>query len=274
MSNQRLKSLIQTFAYDEKEKPSTSNSTISHPRISKPKPKPKPKPTTNSTTGSSNIKLPNLNPSLSSNLHIIFVGFNPGIQSSIQQHHYAHHSNLFWKLFNQSQLLQKICDTHQIPTSSDDKYLHTLLQKGSSHLDDWGLIKYGIGFTDLVLRCTKRAEELSMVEKLENVPRLLQEFKSSKVENVVIVGKGIWEMIVKYIAQEIKVKLKLNKVNFIWGKVEVGNDEIYNSAIEWLNEKLERRTIVWVFPSTSGLVGSMSYANKLQLWNNLVDHIS
>lgn len=39
--------------------------------------------------------LDDLNPSLDKDLVLLFVGFNPGIESSKTQHHYAHHTNLF-----------------------------------------------------------------------------------------------------------------------------------------------------------------------------------
>lgn len=92
-----------------------------------------------------------------------------------------------------------------------------LIKNGCSAKNDFELLDYNIGFTDLVLRCTAKAEQLSNEEKLENVPRLLQEFKDSNVENIVIIGKGIWEVIVKYLSNELDIKVKLNKDNFKWG---------------------------------------------------------
>ncbi|KAI5962889.1 thp1 [Candida theae] len=175
-------------------------------------------------------KLPDLRQSLSTNLDLLFIGFNPGVQSSIQQHHYAHHSNLFWKLFNKSKLLEKVLAQKEEP--NNDYALNDLLRNGCSAKDDFELIKYGIGFTDLALRCTATAAELTAEEKLNNIPRLIHEINFSGARNVVLVGKGIWEMIVKHFASELKTKLKLTKDNFRWGKIAIGEDAQYNRVLK------------------------------------------
>ena len=37
-------------------------------------------------------------------LDIVFIGFNPGIRSGETGHHYAGHSNRFWKIIHESGL--------------------------------------------------------------------------------------------------------------------------------------------------------------------------
>ncbi|RLV94891.1 G/U mismatch-specific uracil DNA glycosylase [Spathaspora sp. JA1] len=257
-SQDDLKSLIQSFKYSQDVK----SKGITKPKVKRP---------TQRAVNSPN-SLPNLNPSLAQSLTVLFVGYNPGVESSIQQHHYAHHSNLFWKLFNSSRIIECVCNSREINIKKDP-FLSQLVSKGASHLHDWDLLKYGIGFTDLVLRCTKRAEELSAAEKIANVPRLLEEFHSegNGAKYIVLIGKGIWETIVKYIATELSIKFKLTKENFVWGKVITGKDNSYNKIIKNLYSKVNGT--VYVFPSSSGLVASMKYPEKQQLWDSLAKDI-
>jgi len=272
--SQELKSIIQSFKYD---KDPDVKVKLKDARVRK-----------NSPTGrklnsrkmtksvvTDTTKLPDLGPSLSSNLTVLFVGFNPGVQSSIQQHHYAHHSNLFWKLFNQSRILERMVAKGRITNVGlqNDRVLNNFLKNGCSAKDDFDLVTYGIGFTDLALRCTATAAELTNDEKLDNIPRLLQEIEFSNAKNVVFIGKGIWEMVVKYFSLRLGIKVKLDKVNFRWGKIEVGIDERYNGIIDQISSQIPRETAIHVFPSTSGLVASMSFQEKLQLWQNLSDSI-
>ena len=266
-----LRSKIQSFKYIENK--AENKVPVNLKRVQKPikkKPKEVPKESPNR---------PDLPPSIGHEQIIMFVGYNPGVESSIQQHHYAHFSNLFWKLFNHSKLFLKIL---QVQEYKSDKLLETLAHGNSTFLKpehDYELVKYRIGFTDLVLRCTKTAQELSMEEKLANVPRLLEEFTKTNTKYVVFIGKGIWEIIVKFIVKQIGVtRFKLTKTNFIWGKqssMEGSSEEIrvYNLILSRLHEKLPSHTKVYVFPNTSGLVASLKFDEKLQHWLDLADDI-
>lgn len=222
--------------------------------------------TKNKSKGEIPTGLEDLNPSLNKDLVLLFVGFNPGVESSKTQHHYAHHTNLFWKLFNDSRLLLKVLESQNIDPeqhTSESNLLKEIIQDGISKakpIHDFRLIEYSIGFTDLVLRCTRSAQELSMVEKMNNVPRLLEEFKMSKASNIIIVGKGIWEIIIKYIQKNSHIKVKA----FTWGK-QAG------PYCEWISEHIECDFNLYVFPNTSGLVTNMKYNEKLALWGEVLN---
>lgn len=281
------------------------NNNIPH-RITKIIPKAKAKRRTDSKLRSNNQKssvdLPDLQPSLNDHLQVLFVGFNPGTESSIQQHHYAHHSNLFWKLFNQSQLLHKVISKNKnsphepVPETpnevnkSEDQFLNHLLENGCNATHDFKLIKYNIGFSDLVLRSTARADQLTMHEKLNNVPRLLLEFKLSHVETIVIVGKGIWEIIIKYFMNELSISSKNFKLasgnrksgdgdggaphkNFKWGLLQKGSDSTYNLIIDSIYKHIDESSKIYIFPNTSGLVASLSFDEKLKLWQDMVNDL-
>lgn len=262
-----LKSAIQSFKYDSNALSAPGNGNRITKRIQK-----KPK-------VSDSYK--DLAPSLSDNLKVIFVGFNPGIQSSLLQHHYAHFTNLFWKLFNESDFLLKVLKSYGVDIEKEiesDELLRSVVIPGNvagsyrsvvKAVHDFGIAKYHIGFTDLVLRCTRTAQELTLEEKLANVPRLINEFSKTGARYVVFVGKGIWEVVVKYYADNLDINFKLTKSNFLWGKQEQHNDSKYNLIISELHQALGHPCSIYVFPSTSGLVTSLNYNEKLNLWHNL-----
>ncbi|RCK57877.1 G/U mismatch-specific uracil DNA glycosylase [Candida viswanathii] len=261
MTNDRL-SKLRSFRY-EGDAPSSRTSKIVKPPLK-----------TKKNAPTKPHHLPDLRQSLNAHLRVLFIGFNPGVESSVQQHHYAHHSNLFWKLFNQSGLLRKVVAVEGVDVGRDE-FLRKLLADGCSATNDFELIAYNVGFTDLVLRCTARADQLSNEEKLQNVPRLLKEFKESDAHNIVVIGKGIWEVIVKYLSKDLDVRVKLNKENFTWGlQSSDGSDENYNLVVESIYKQLSKSTKLYVFPNTSGLVASMTFAEKLSLWTKLVDGIN
>lgn len=215
--------------------------------VTKPKPKPKRK--------SQNYKgYEELRPSIKPGLTLIFIGFNPGLESSKQQHHYAHHTNLFWKLFNESQILAKSLKFYDIKYDNDDLLKEIMMKAKPCH--DFQLVNYNIGFTDLVLRCTRTAQELSFQEKLDNIPRLIKEFQYATPQKIVVIGKGIWEVFIKYIYTEPREYKRVMK-NFQWGLQE-----------KMLSQPFSPHEI-YVFPSTSGLVTTLTYAQRLDLWNQL-----
>ena len=114
-----------------------------------------------------------------------------------------------------------------------------------------------------------------MVDPTRNIAEtFLKDIEFSKPKHAAVIGKAIWETIVKYYCLKLGMKfIKLSKDNFKWGKVEVGSDERYNSIIELLYSQLPSGTAIYVFPNTSGLVASLSFQEKLQLWQNLAGNI-
>ena len=76
------------------------------------------------------------------NMKILFVGFNPGLRSGSIGHHYAGHSNRFWKLLADAQLTPR-------------RYRPE---------EDSELAGLGFGLTNIVARVTKTAAEISPEE--------------------------------------------------------------------------------------------------------------
>lgn len=177
-------------------------------------------------------ELPELPPLLRPGLVCVFIGFNPGIESSSKGHYYAHRSNLFWKL-----LYESGCVEERV-TYEDDVRM----------MDD-----YRYGFHDLVLRPTKSASELSSKEMLQNVPRLEKVLREINPRIVCMVGKGIYEKIMKN-------KTGKSLSQFEWG---VQRD------VKFVNAE----TILVVVPSTSGLAAGISKERKLQYFKDLKEVI-
>lgn len=254
-----LKDRLQAYKYEDEEKIETSATRVT---------KAKKKKSSEVKSKESPVPLLDLPPSIAPGITVVFVGFNPGVESSKQQHHYAHFTNLFWKLFNASDLLRKVLARRGI--SIKDHHLLGELYNNDQDLctaaarHDNDLLEFGIGFTDLVLRCTKTAQELSKAEKVANVPRLMLEFSQCTAPFVVFIGKGIWEIVVQYLIPG----YKLTKSNFKWGK-----QELSTALIQTFHKHCTHLPSIYVFPNTSGLVALMKFPEKLALWDDLVADI-
>lgn len=204
-----------------------------------------------------------LTPLLIPGLLCVFVGFNPGIETAVQGHYYAHCSNLFWKLIYESG-----CVDRKVSFRDDVKLPQ----------------EYLYGFHDLLPRPTKGIEELSQDEMLEAVPQLEARLEPHTPAIICIVGKGIWEKIYRF-----KTQKPLNQKEFEWGiqyrpKEEYEEEQEVNSARNLPPDFTQNLnalpftfaggdSVIYVLPSTSGLVTSPSRQKKLELWQNLAKEI-
>jgi TDG/mug DNA glycosylase family protein len=75
-------------------------------------------------------------------LAILFIGFNPGARSAITGHHFAGHSNRFWKLLAAAGITPR-----QFKAEEDDD-----------------LLCLGLGITNIVARPTRAAAEITAEE--------------------------------------------------------------------------------------------------------------
>ncbi len=104
-------------------------------------------------------------------LRLVFIGYNPGIESARVGHYYAFHGNVFWRQLSQSGLTGRVVD----------------------HLDDALLMdEAGIGLTDLCPRSTTSAGELSKAEQVEGARRLYSELREAQPLVAVFGGRGIY----------------------------------------------------------------------------------
>lgn len=180
----------------------------------------------------------NLKDSIPPNLHLLFIGLNPGLTTAATGHAYAHPSNLFWKLLYSSgvtPILHKPSDTYQLPSL------------------------YNIGNTNIVSRPTKDGSELSKEEMNAGVAILEQKIGENRPEAVCIVGKSIWEAIWR-----VKKGKAIKKEEFKYGWQEDANNMgIVKGEGGWKGAR------VFVGTTTSGLAASMSKEEKERVWKEL-----
>lgn len=106
-------------------------------------------------------------------LRLVFIGYNPGIESARVGHYYAFHGNVFWR-----QLLQS-----------------GLVSRDVCHEDDCGLMdEAGIGLTDLCPRPTRQAGELLKAEQSEGARVLHGELEEYQPRVAVFGGRGIYSV--------------------------------------------------------------------------------
>ena len=141
---------------------------------------------------------------LAENLKILFVGFNPSIRSSELGHHYANPNNRFWKILFEAGITSR-------------KY---------EPIEDSKLLELGFGFTNIVERPTKAADEITKEEYKEGREILKRKIELYRPKIVCFVGKGVFQ---EYSGQKAAQ----------WGKQ---------------NESVVPGVIDFVAPSSSGLV--------------------
>jgi len=110
---------------------------------------------------------PGLPDYLAPGLSILFVGINPGRRSSDLGHHYAGHSNRFWKLLFEGGL---------VPSQL-------------SYQDDRRLLDYGYGLTNLVTKPTAGLRDLGRQDFLQGRREL--EAKIQKYQPALVAVLGI-----------------------------------------------------------------------------------
>jgi double-stranded uracil-DNA glycosylase len=112
-----------------------------------------------------------INDHLRENLSILFVGFNPSIRSSETGHHYANPNNRFWKIIHEAGITPR-------------RYAPS---------EDQELLELGYGFTNIVARPTRTAEEITKEEYTAGRQELRRKIERYKPAIVCYVGKGVYQ---------------------------------------------------------------------------------
>jgi TDG/mug DNA glycosylase family protein len=103
-------------------------------------------------------------------VRILFVGINPGLRSAATGHHFAGHSNRFWKLLFES----------------------TLVSEPLTYLDDWRLPEWGLGLTNIIQRTSAGINVLKPQEYLDGRKRLMTIVKRYRPQVVALLGVTIY----------------------------------------------------------------------------------
>ena len=121
-------------------------------------------------------------------LKILFVGYNPGIESARRGHHYAHRSNRFWKLLHESGL-------------TPERY---------SAEEDSKLLDLGFGSTNIVDRPSRSESEISRQELRDGAVSLHKLISELKPEIICYVGIGVYKA---YASQMLGIPVSRIKIN-------------------------------------------------------------
>ena len=100
------------------------------------------------------------------NLHLLFVGINPGLYSGAVGHHFARPGNRFWPAL----------------------HLGGFTSRRISPFEEQELLKSGVGVSNLVERTTARADQLSPEELSAGAKRLVRKLRRYRVRNVAFLG--------------------------------------------------------------------------------------
>ncbi len=103
-------------------------------------------------------------------LRILFIGFNPSIRSSETGHHYANPTNRFWKILYKAGLTER--------------KLHPS--------EDVTLLEQGYGFTNIVSRPTRNAQEITAEEYRQGREELMEKISFYRPKIACFVGKGVY----------------------------------------------------------------------------------
>ena len=103
-------------------------------------------------------------------LRVIFCGINPGLYSGATGHHFARPGNRFWPTLHQAGFSPRLLHPSQ----------------------EWELLTYGYGITNLVARATATADELSPDELVAGHRRLRFKVKRYRPRVVAVLGIGAY----------------------------------------------------------------------------------
>ncbi|MEO2075568.1 MAG: mismatch-specific DNA-glycosylase [Bacillus sp. (in: firmicutes)] len=112
-----------------------------------------------------------INDHIKEGLKILFVGFNPSIRSGEVGHHYANPNNRFWRILYEAGITPRKYDPYE----------------------DADLLEIGYGFTNIVQRPTKAADEITKEEYKEGKEILKKKIEQLKPKLVCFVGKGVYQ---------------------------------------------------------------------------------
>ena len=101
---------------------------------------------------------------------ILFVGINPGLRSAATGHHFAGHSNRFWKLLFESKLTAEPL----------------------THRDDWRVPDWGLGLTNIIRRASAGIDVLKPRDYAVGKKRLLATVEQYRPRIVALLGVTIF----------------------------------------------------------------------------------
>src|ERR1700720_3888596 len=151
-------------------------------------------------------------------LRVLFCGINPGLYTAAVGHHFARPGNRFW------------------PTLYAAGFTGRLL----SPFDERELLQSGYGITNVVMRATATADQLTREELVAGGKKLIHKVRRSRPQFLAVVGLGAY------------------RAAFNRTKANVGRQE----------EKIDN-TVLWVLPNPSGLNANYQPKELARLFKEL-----
>jgi TDG/mug DNA glycosylase family protein len=131
-------------------------------------------------------------------LLVLFVGINPGLRSAQTGHHFAGHSNRFWKLLYESKLVPE-----------------PLTYKDDARLPEWKL-----GLTNIIRRSSAGIDVLKRCEYLRGRRRLLATVRRYRPHVMAVLGVTIYRMLFREVGPS-PVRLGWQRERFAGARVYV-----------------------------------------------------
>ena len=104
-------------------------------------------------------------------LRLVFCGYNPSLRSGATGHHYAHPGNRFWRVLHAAGITDRLY----------------------APAEDERLLEHGIGFTNIVARPTRRADELTREEIRAGAAALRGKLELLQPRAVGYTGIGVYK---------------------------------------------------------------------------------
>lgn len=123
-------------------------------------------------------------------VQVLFVGINPGLRSAQTGHHFAGHSNRFWKLLHESELVTE-----------------RLTYREDRRLPEWRL-----GLTNIIGRSSAGIDELSPGEYQRGLAKLERKIRRFRPPVVALLGVTIFRMLFSH-KEETSGSLNLGLTN-------------------------------------------------------------
>lgn len=104
-------------------------------------------------------------------LALVFCGYNPSLRSGMTGHNYAHPGNRFWRVLHAAGITDRLYAPDE----------------------DGLLLERGIGFTNIVPRPTRRADELTRDEIRTGAAALREKLERYQPRAVAYTGIGVYK---------------------------------------------------------------------------------
>jgi double-stranded uracil-DNA glycosylase len=124
-------------------------------------------------SGISDVSALRLTDRIRPGVRVLFVGINPGVRSALTNHHFAGHSNRFWKL---------LFDAGLVP-------------EAVTYIDDDRLPEWGFGVTNLIPRPTPGIDSLRKDEYTSGLVQLRRKVRRWKPPVVAFVGVTLYRFV-------------------------------------------------------------------------------